>query len=61
MLLFYSLGNFISGQKQFVELLEGMGEFTIQKTTYPDGTSSVEILNPMVNSPIPSSSSTNCF
>ena len=48
MLLFYSLGNFISGQKQFVELLEGMAAFTIQKTTYPDGTSSVEILNPTI-------------
>lgn len=49
MLLFYSLGNFISGQKQFVELLEGMGEFTIRKTTQPDGTSSVEITDPTIH------------
>ena len=52
MVIFYSLGNFVSNQEDFAELLEGMGCFTIQKTSYADGTSSVEIkdidVKPMV-------------
>ena len=48
MLLFYSLGNFVSNMDKMLELLEGMGCFTIQKTVQPDGTSTVEILEPTV-------------
>ena len=48
MLVFYSLGNFISNMDKMLELLEGMGCFTIQKTVQPDGSSSVEILDPVV-------------
>lgn len=48
MLVFYSLGNFISNMDKMLELLEGMGSFTIQKTVRPDGTSYAEILDPTV-------------
>ncbi len=48
MLIFYSLGNFMSGQKNFVELLEGMGCFTIQRIREPDGTVSTQVVEPAV-------------
>ena len=48
MLIFYSLGNFMSGQKQFVELLEGMASFSIEKVKKPDGTITVEITDPVI-------------
>lgn len=32
MVIFYSLGNFVSSQQKFDELLEGMASFTIEKT-----------------------------
>ncbi len=52
MLLFYSLGNFVSNMDHMLELLEGMGSFTIVKKTYPDGSTEVEIkdadIRPMV-------------
>ena len=47
MLIFYSLGNFVSTQESFDTLLEGMGCFTIQKTV-KDGETSFEIINPEV-------------
>ncbi len=47
MLIFYSLGNFVSTQESFDALLEGMGCFTIQKTVQ-DGETSIEILDPEV-------------
>ena len=51
MLIFYSLGNFVSTQESFDALLEGMGCFTIQKTVQ-DGKTSIEIkdaeVKPMV-------------
>ena len=47
MLVFYSLGNFVSNQESLSSLLEGMGSFTIQKST-KDGKSTVEILDPVV-------------
>ena len=43
MVIFYSLGNFVSNQQDLAELLGGMACFTIQKTAYSDGTSSVEV------------------
>lgn len=42
MLIFYSLGNFVSGQESISGLLGGMANFTIQKTVDGDDTS-VEI------------------
>ena len=42
MLIFYSLGNFVSGQEEVSGLLGGMANFTIQKTVDGDKTS-VEI------------------
>ena len=47
MLLFYSLGNFVSTQESFDALLEGMGCFTIQKTV-KDGQTSIEIIDPQI-------------
>ena len=51
MLIYYSLGNFVTGQETLKQLLGGMASFTIQKTV--DGTqSSIEIqdatLTPLV-------------
>ena len=43
MLIFYSLGNFVSGQESISGLLGGMANFTIQKTVDGDDTS-VEII-----------------
>ena len=48
MLIFYSLGNFVSTQESFDALLEGMGCFTIQKTV-KDGQTSIEIIDPQIN------------
>ena len=47
MLIFYSLGNFVSTQESFDALLEGMGCFTIQKTI-KDGQTSIEIIDPQI-------------
>lgn len=47
MVIFYSLGNFVSTQQKLLELLGGMGKFTIEKTTL-NGTSTVRILDPEV-------------
>ncbi len=47
MLIFYSLGNFVSTQESFDALLEGMGCFTIQKTVQ-DGKTTIEIIDPKI-------------
>lgn len=47
MVIFYSLGNFVSGQEDLKELLGGMAQFTIEKTVL-DGNTSVRILTPEV-------------
>ncbi|MCD8153943.1 MAG: CapA family protein [Clostridiales bacterium] len=47
MLIFYSLGNFVSGQEALDRLLGGIGEFTIQKTVQ-NGETTIEIVNPTV-------------
>lgn len=39
MLIYYSLGNFVSGQETLKQLLGGMANFTIQKTVNGDDTS----------------------
>ena len=43
MLVFYSLGNFVSNMDHLIEILEGMGCFTVHKTVAPDGSSSISI------------------
>ena len=45
MLVYYSLGNFVTGQESLNKLLGGMASFTIQKTV-KDGVENVEILTP---------------
>lgn len=47
MVIFYSLGNFVSGQEDLKELLGGMAQFTIEKTVL-DGNTSIRILTPSV-------------
>lgn len=47
MVIFYSLGNFVSGQQELKELLGGMAQFTIEKTVL-DGNTSIRILTPSV-------------
>lgn len=47
MLIFYSLGNFVSTQQELPELLGGMGKFTIEKTTLK-GETTVRIVDPKV-------------
>ena len=47
MVIFYSLGNFVSAQQQLAELLGGMGCFTIEKTVL-DGETTVRVLDPDV-------------
>lgn len=47
MVIFYSLGNFVSGQRELKELLGGMAQFTIEKTTL-NGNSSIRILTPSI-------------
>ncbi len=47
MLIFYSLGNFVSTQQTLTGLLEGMASFTIQKTV-KNGTTTIDILDPTV-------------
>ncbi len=39
MLIYYSLGNFVTGQETLKQLLGGMAAFTIQKTVDGDQTS----------------------
>ena len=48
MVIFYSLGNFVSTQQQLSELLGGMGKFTIEKSVL-NGESTVRILNPEID------------
>lgn len=48
MLIFYSLGNFVSGQENVSGLLGGMANFTIQKTVDKDNKTSVEIISKSV-------------
>jgi poly-gamma-glutamate synthesis protein (capsule biosynthesis protein) len=48
MVIFYSLGNFVSTQQELPELLGGMAKFTIEKTTL-NGESTVQILDPTVD------------
>lgn len=47
MVIFYSLGNFVSGQQNFAELLGGMACFTIEKTEF-EGETSIKIADPTV-------------
>lgn len=47
MVIFYSLGNFVSTQQELPEVLGGMGKFTIEKSVL-NGETSVRILNPEV-------------
>ena len=47
MLIFYSLGNFVSTQESLTGLLEGMAGFTIQKSTL-NGKSTIEIVDPTI-------------
>ncbi len=47
MVIFYSLGNFISAQNVLAELVGGMASFTIQKTV-ENGEVSIEILDPLI-------------
>lgn len=47
MLIFYSLGNFVSTQQTLTGLLEGMASFTIQKTV-KNGETTIDILDPTV-------------
>lgn len=47
MVIFYSLGNFVSTQQQLLELLGGMAKFTIEKTVL-NGVTSVRILTPEI-------------
>ena len=48
MLVFYSLGNFVSNMDHLLEVLEGMGCFTVQKTVDPDGSSSITVTDAAV-------------
>ncbi|MCF0132744.1 MAG: CapA family protein [Blautia sp.] len=45
MLIYYSLGNFVSTQQEMPELLEGMASFKVRKTTFR-GETTIEILEP---------------
>ena len=45
MLIYYSLGNFVSTQQEMPELLEGMASFKVRKTTFR-GETAIEILEP---------------
>lgn len=47
MLIFYSLGNFVSTQQTLTGLLEGMASFTIQKSV-KNGVTTIDILDPTV-------------
>ena len=47
MVIFYSLGNFVSGQQELKELLGGMAQFTIEKTVL-NGNTSMRILTPSI-------------
>lgn len=48
MVIFYSLGNFVSTQQELPELLGGMGKFTIEKSVL-NGETTVKILNPEID------------
>lgn len=45
----YSLGNFINAQSQPDNMIGAVLDITFQKTTLPDGTSAVEMLNPQLH------------
>lgn len=45
----YSLGNFINAQSQPDNMIGAVLDITFQKTTLPDGTSTVEMLNPQLH------------
>lgn len=47
MVIFYSLGNFVSTQQNFLELLGGMAKFTLEKTVL-NGETSIRVLTPTV-------------
>ena len=47
MLIFYSLGNFVSTQEGLSNLLGGMASFTIQKSVLK-GKTEIQILNPVI-------------
>ena len=47
MVIFYSLGNFVSTQQELPELLGGMAKFTIEKTVLK-GETSVRIITPEI-------------
>ena len=47
MVIFYSLGNIVTGQETFDTLLEGMAQFSIQKTVQ-NGETSIQILSPSI-------------
>lgn len=48
MVIFYSLGNFVTGQEKFDELLGGIASFTIQKTVQ-DNETDIQILSPAID------------
>lgn len=47
MVVFYSLGNFVSSQESLTKVLGGMAQFTIEKTA-ADGETTIRILSPEV-------------
>lgn len=47
MVIFYSLGNIVTGQETFDTLLEGMAQFSIQKTVQ-NGETSIQIFSPSI-------------
>ena len=51
LLVFYSLGNFVTGQTMLDNVLGGMAEFTIRKTVF-DGETTVEVVDPQVEATV---------
>ena len=51
MLIFYSLGNFVTGQTMLDNVLGGLAEFTIRKTVL-DGETTVEVVDPQVEATV---------
>lgn len=45
----YSLGNFLNFQASADNLIGGVLDLTIEKTVYPDGTQTLELLNPKIH------------
>lgn len=48
----YSLGNFLNFQASADNLIGGVLDITIQKTVYPDGSQTIELLNPQIHGAI---------